>query len=29
MIYIIGHLKPDLDSAAAAVSLKYLFDRAN
>lgn len=28
MIYIIGHLKPDLDSAVSAVSLKYLFDQA-
>jgi len=25
--YIIGHIKPDLDSAVSAVSLKYLFDR--
>jgi manganese-dependent inorganic pyrophosphatase len=29
MIYIIGHTKPDLDSAVAAVSLKYLFDKAD
>lgn len=29
MIYIIGHAKPDLDSAVAAVSLKYLFDNVN
>jgi len=29
MIYIIGHKKPDLDSAVAAVSLKYLFDKAD
>lgn len=29
MIYIIGHTKPDLDSAVAAVSLKYLFDKAS
>jgi len=27
MIYIIGHIKPDLDSAVASVSLKYLFDK--
>jgi len=26
MIYIIGHTNPDLDSAVAAISLKYLFD---
>jgi len=25
--FIIGHIKPDLDSAVSAVSLKYLFDR--
>lgn len=29
MLYIIGHTKPDLDSAAAVVALKYLFDRAD
>lgn len=29
MIYIIGHLKPDLDSAVSAVALKYLFDQAD
>jgi manganese-dependent inorganic pyrophosphatase len=28
MIYIIGHTKPDLDSAASVVALKYLFDKA-
>jgi len=27
MIYIIGHIKPDLDSAVSAVALKYLFDK--
>jgi len=29
MIYIIGHTKPDLDSAVSAVSLQYLFDQAD
>lgn len=29
MIYLIGHLKPDLDSAAATISLKYLFDHVS
>jgi manganese-dependent inorganic pyrophosphatase len=29
MIYIIGHLKPDLDSAVSACALQYLFDRAD
>jgi manganese-dependent inorganic pyrophosphatase len=29
MIYIIGHIKPDLDSAVSAVALKYLFDKAD
>lgn len=28
MIYIIGHLNPDLDSAVSVIALKYLFDRA-
>ncbi len=28
MLYIIGHTKPDLDSAVAVVALKYLFDQA-
>lgn len=27
--FIIGHLKPDLDSAVSAVSLKYLFDNVD
>jgi manganese-dependent inorganic pyrophosphatase len=28
MLYIIGHTKPDLDSAVAVAALKYLFDQA-
>lgn len=29
MIYIIGHTKPDLDSAVSVVSAKYLFDKVD
>ena len=29
MIYIIGHIKPDLDSAVSTIALKYLFDHAD
>ncbi|MFC1711248.1 DHH family phosphoesterase [Patescibacteria group bacterium] len=29
MIYIIGHVKPDLDSAVSAVALKYLFNNVS
>lgn len=29
MIYIIGHTKPDLDSAVAPISLKFLFDKVD
>ncbi|HUV47309.1 MAG TPA: DHHA2 domain-containing protein [Candidatus Bathyarchaeia archaeon] len=29
MLYIIGHTNPDLDTSVAALSLKYLFDKAS